>query len=227
MTADAGGRDAGMPGIDMGVFAPVLDGVLYPGEWDLADVSVSHVTSEWGAGNVLTELHATLQADGLWIAVVGHVDSGNAIVVYVDNAQDDGVGVADLSTLTDSTGAIDDALSAGFTTPTGFAADVAWATTAMSHAASDFDDTQGWRDIATDGADFHWLSASEARTNCGPDSCEAFLPRALLGGTAPRTVALFARIVNHDGMVSPNQTLPEDDLGTHPRMVTSVVGFRE
>lgn len=219
--ADAGVDSGGDASLDGGPPAPVIDGTLGPTEWRGATV-VSDTTATAWAGNELRAMRALVRDEGLYIAVDGAIAGGNAIVVYVDRARAGSAGVS-LGSLTDSSGALDDALSAGFTTPPDVLPDLAWGTLDLSRTAAPSDDRMGWRDLGRGTpADLHWVT--DAQSACGATSCETFLPRSSLdlGVTGARTIAIFARITNHDGTVSPNQTLPTDDP-TMPRVVTQLV----
>ena len=77
---------------------------------------------------------APVSANGSAAPTRSSIIFGNAIVVYVDSGLDDGAGVSDFTTLTDATGALDDAISADFVVPTGFAADFAFGTTTMQRS---------------------------------------------------------------------------------------------
>lgn len=222
---DAGPGDAGEdagPDFDGGPAPIVVDGVIRAGEWDEATCVSNAVASDWTGANSLMRLCATVRGADLVLAVEGLVEPANAIVVYVDRALGETDGIADLSTLTDSTGDLDDAISAGITTPAEVHADWAWGTRDMARTAVDFDARMGWRGIATDGTDFAWVSAADAPTSCGTTACETRIALAQLGGTSPATIGLFARIVNGDGSMSPNQCLPEDDAAM-PRVVHTIV----
>ena len=85
----------------------------------------------------------------------------------------------------------------------------------------------GWRDLVRGtAADLYWILPATAPTTCGAGACEARIPLTELGGTAPRRVGLFARIVNGNGSMSPNQTIPMD-VPTMPRSVSMVLELRE
>lgn len=218
---DAGPGDAG-PGYDAGPSPIVVDGVMRAGEWDDATCVTNAVASGWTGANSLMRMCATVRGPDLVLAVEGLVEPTNAIVVYVDRELGDAYGIADLSTLTDSSGDLDDALSAGIVTPAEFHADWAWGTRDMARTAVDFDARMGWRDIATDVTDFAWVSAADAPTSCGTTVCETRIALTRIGGVSPSMIGLFARIVNADGSMSPNQCLPEDDAAM-PRVVHTLL----
>ncbi len=218
-SADAG-RDAGP------LVAPTIDGVVGAVEWAAA-VSATSATATLWTGNQLTALRAVAISGTLYLAIEGRVDGGNAMVVYIDGDPGGLHGVASLASLTDSIGALDDGISAGFTTPATFRADVAWGTLDLARAFVGADDRIGFRDLSVSTSDLAWVTGGTARTACTATACEMSIPTAMLGASAsPRTIQLFARIVNHDGTMSPNQTLPMDDASM-PRVVTMVLEVSE
>ncbi len=220
-TPDAGSRDGGRAdassdahaGGDGGTSGIVIDGVIGATEWSTALAARNTVASAWGEANVLSRVLAIVADGSLYVAVEGSLESGaeNAILVYVDAERGSGAGVEDPITLSDGEGALDNALSAGLTTPSDFEADYAWGTRDMDCASTGFDDRMGWRDIATDPGDFAWVDSAEAPTSCGATACETRIALATLGGSATGTIALFARLGNTDGTALSNQTVPEDD----------------
>lgn len=218
--------DAPVPPSDAGVAPPTIDGVITAGEWGAATVATDTTTTIW-AGNELRGLRALLLPDALYLAVEGRIEGGNAIAVYVDRDRDEAVGVASLATLTDNSGALDAAITAGFGTPAPFRTDLVLGTLDLARAASGSDDRMGWRDLVRGAAgDLFWITAATAPVVCSATVCESRLPRSELGGTAPRRLGIFARIVNADGSMSPNQTLPSDDPSM-PRTVSVVLELTE
>jgi len=218
---DGGRLDAG-PRPDGGGGGIVIDGVVSDAEWAGAMMVANSVATDWGVGlNALSRLRAVVRDGSLFVAVEGRVESssGNAILLYVDNDLPGTAGVADLFSLVDSTGALDDALSAGLSTPSGFDADLAWGTRAMGRAAAGFDEDMGWRDVAADVGNFSWVDSAEAPTSCGADACETRIPLSALGGPSSGTLAMFARIGNADGTAFSNQCLPED-MSAMPQSVS-------
>lgn len=227
---DAGGASDG-GAIDGGPIAPpVVDGVIGATEWATATSATETTTTAW-TGSELRGLRAILTADSLYVAIEGTVEGGNGIVVYVDRARSAAEGVV-LSTLTDSSGALDDAMTAGFTTPADFRADLGWGTLDLGRAATASDARMGWRDFirATSPGDLYWIDAAIAPTTCSATACETRLPRSVLdmgsGVARPRTISIFARIVNPDGTMSPNQTLPMD-VAAAPRTVSVVLSLTD
>lgn len=219
--ADAG-TDSGLDAsLDGGPPAPVIDGTLGPTEWRGATVASDATATDW-SGNELRALRALVRDEGLYLAIDGTIAGGNAIAVYVDRARADAPGVT-LASLTDASGALDNALTAAISTPADVRPDLAWGTLDLSRAATASDDRMGWRDLGRGtAADLYWVT--DAQSACGASSCETFLPRSSLdlGVTGTRTIAIFARITNHDGTMSPNQTLPTDDPSM-PRVAMQLV----
>jgi hypothetical protein len=222
--ADAGpdaGHDAATP------TPPTIDGVVGSTEWAGAASATNAVATSW-TGNQLTALRAVAIGGTLYLAIEGQVQANNGMVVYLDGDPGGSHGIADLTTLTDSTPSypgLDDVVSAGFTQPATFRADLAWGTTVMSHLASASDPLTGFRDITTNVNDFGWLSGTQ--TACTAAACEASVVLSALGPAAsPRTIAIFARIAGPNGLQSPNQTLPPDDA-SNPRVVSVVMTIHE
>jgi hypothetical protein len=185
----------------------VLDGVV-DGEWDDAACVTSEVDTD-RPGSTLTRLCAFLDEGHLFVAVEGTLAGSDALVVYLDRELGGSDGVSDLSDLADEDGALDVALSRALSTPAGFAADFAWGTTVVPRTPVGLDETAGWREL-DDPTELGWIAAEDAPLVCGADACETRIPLSRLGGEAPRTLALFARIARGDGGLT-NQTLPEDD----------------
>jgi len=231
-----GGRDGGRDGaVDAGAPSspPVIDGIVGIDEWAAATQVSTAIVSAWSP-NRLSVMRARLLPTGLYLAIEGFVESGtsaNALVVYVDRARGSTEGVGSLASLTDTSGALDNAVTAPFVTPSDVRVDFAWGTNAMSRSASGSDERTGWRDLVrgTPG-DLFWVPATDAPTVCSATACETYLPRTLLdaglGAARPRSVALFARIVNSDGSMSPNQSLPEDASST-PFTVSTLMTLTE
>jgi hypothetical protein len=235
-----GGRDAAVPtdssrdavaALDVPTAAPpAIDGVIGPTEWAGAAMAAGATPTIW-TGNELLSIRALLLGGGLYLAIEGRIEGGNSIVVYVDRTRGASEGVT-LASLTDSTGALDSSITAGFATPSDVRPDLGWGTLDLSRAATGADDRMGWRDFvrAASPDDLYWILPIEAPTVCGAAACEAMLPRAALdlgsGAMRPRTVAIFARIANHDGTMSPNQTLPMDDPAM-PRTVSALLEIAE
>jgi hypothetical protein len=208
---------------DAGPRGPQIDGVVIDDEWDGATIADEDVATD-RPGSVLTRMRALIDDGRLFVAVEGTLASGDALVVYVDRALGSPDGVADPSDLSDESGALDAALSETITTPSELAADFAFGTTLMSHTAAGLDDTQGWRDLS-DPTSFRWIAAETAPMACGDAGCEAAIGLDELGGTAPRTIAIFARIVRAEGGLT-NQTLPSDDA-SDPTTVSALLTVDE
>ncbi len=231
--------------------APAVDGTLGAGEYAAAvTVNNTVLPSAWGP-NELRSLSACFDDSTLYLALRGSVEGGlpggtaNSIVLYVDRDFRGGpggtaTGISLFSALTDRSGRLDSALSAAFR-PTamvdGFGVEAAfgvWGTRAFTAMASD--ETQGWRLFWPAGgmpdrrSDFAYVNAGvttacQDRPGTMDDVCETAIRwTSLFEGARPAltTIALFARIVNSDGSMSPDQTLPQDDPSS-PRSVSRVL----
>ncbi len=230
--ADAGMDDAGTDAADAGADTgalptPTIDGVIMPGEWGDVSVVTNGEATLWD-GNELRSLRAFTDGTDLWVALEGIVEGTpateiNAIVLYVDNdLSDTTTGVLDPIDLTDGVGPLDDALSAGYRTDPPFRADYAFGTRGMNESADGTDPRIGWRDVASNVADFAWVSGAEAPAVCGTDACETRIPLTTLGAVAGATIAMFARINDGAGMAFNNaQCLPEDN----PSDTTTVTAY--
>lgn len=210
---DAGYRDGGRPDAhvvrrDAGPPGPDLDGVLDDADWDDGVTSEASVETD-RPGSTLTRLSALIDDDRLFVGVEGTIATGDSIVVYVDRDLGGEDGIAP-SALADADGALDAAITQPSLDAAGFAIDFAWGTTIMPHTAVGLDDQAGWRDVASDPALYAMIAGEEAPTVCSATACETAIELDALGGAAPRTIALFARIVRAGGGFT-NQTLPEDD----------------
>ncbi len=206
---------------DAGPEDPIIDGTVGDAEWAGATTATSAVTSD-EPGSTLTELRAILQSDRLAIAVTGTIADGDAIVVYVDCDFEGPGGLPSGTSLGDTVGTLDTAISQpSLVVPSGFRMDFAWGTAAMPHTAAGTDEVSGWRDVASDPAHFTTIAATSGPSVCSGTACEAAIPLDVLGGSAPRHIALFARIVRADGTLT-NQTLPADD-GAHPEVVSALL----
>ena len=188
---------------------PIVDGVIGSDWIGVMPSSINGQSSNWGVGQ--NELHAVyLAQDATWlyVAVDGLVEPGNAIVGYIDTDFGMGSGSVDFSTLTDSSGALDDALSNGmFMESSDFGAEVAFGTVGMA-SCSNLEDAAGWRRLKP-GNDLPWLQGEVQAT---PNGFEARIALATLypNGMAVdgTSLALVLRIVSADGSSLSNQVLP-------------------
>ncbi len=193
---------------------PVVDGTITVGAGDWSEgqrVGTCETPSDWGA-NVLHALYVAYDQTNLYIGVTGSVEAQNALAVYIDTDYGPSSrGLSALGSATDNDGALDNALSSVITIAhTAFRADWAVGTKGMASAGSALSDNAGWRDVATDPADFHWKSGVLVSGSAG---FEAAIPLTdLFGGLPPdgTQVAVFARLVNEDGQYLSNQTVPMD-----------------
>ena len=194
---------------------PVIDGSITVGENDWREnqkVGTNTTASDWGA-NTLQELYMAYDQTHLYIGVVGTVEMQNAIAVYLDlDYGPTSRGIDSIASTTDNDGALDNAMSSAITIEHAeFRADWAVGTKGMASVTSDLSDNAGWRDIATNPADFHWKSGIVI---AGTNSVEAAIPFNELFGSLPvngTRIAVFARLVNEDGQYMANQSLPEDN----------------
>lgn len=216
---DGGTFDAGPIRIrDAGPTSPVVDGMLTEGEWEGAALAEADVETD-REGSTLTGLRALIEDERLYVGVQGTVASGDSIVIYIDRDLDGTHGVG-AGALTDAEGTLDAVLAQPtLSLPSGFAIDFAWGTTRMPFAAVGLDDAIGWRDVTADP--FEVIDAEGAPSACTASGCETSIPLSILGGSRPRTIALFARIVRAEGGLT-NQTLPADDEAA-PRTVHALL----
>jgi len=186
-------------------------------DWNpLWKVAEGNTTSLWGTGNRLEGLWVALDDTHLYLGIQGTCEPDNAIVAFLDRDFGSGTGLADLTRLTDGTGALDNAISCGLkVTAAGFGADKAMGTKGMaSFTCTDPDnqaggDAAGWRDLGNP-QDLGWDCGAVVT---GTGVVEASIPLAsfLGGGGIPsggRRVALVVRLVNHDGFVPSDQAIP-------------------
>ena len=218
----------------------VVDGLLSDWPSDAFIVGASDVVSAWGDGNVLRGLRVAYDATTLYIAVTGRTErtpNPNALVLYLDKDFGAGTGIAHIAALTDSTGALDNACSSGFDARgvAGFGAEFCVGTWGMS-AISTADgfpatDKAGLRDI-TVVDNFGYAVDAMARSlvtvavnETAPGAVEFAIPLTALYPAGVPTggarLALFARITNPDGTLSPNHSLPQETSAT-PFAVTQV-----
>ncbi len=211
-SADSGTRDSGLDsGADAGTPSVSVDGTVTDTEWAGAAVARNTSDTDWGAGlNHLEVLRLAVVGPDLYLAIEGAMESTNAIVAYVDVKLGAAGGVSDLGTLTDTTGNLDNAVSATLVASSSFKADYAFGTRVMSHSGFSFDDAFGWRDVASDSANFAWVDSAVAPGVCSANACETRIPLASLGAASGDTIGVFVRLGNAMGNDFSNQTLPQD-----------------
>lgn len=228
-TTDSGTRDSGMP-VDSGMLAPpTVDGTLSAGEWDGAALATNTTPTAW-TGTEIRSLRATVRGGALYVAVELSIQaaSNNGVVVFVDRDLDAADGFANMALLTDGAGALDNAISPGPSTTytlsvTGLRPDFAWATLDLARSVTTSEDRMGWRDLvgSVSGADLAWVvEAATNQTSCSATVCETRITTARLGAVG--RIGLFARVVNSDGTMSPNQTAPMD-MPAAPRTVSMIL----
>jgi hypothetical protein len=199
---------------------PTLDGEIDTttgNDWDDAFLAgQNNAGGNWNP-NHMDSLYVCFDDISLYLGLTGWVEAGigNAIVVYIDVDYGPGTGVANMNTLTDTDGAIDNAISSKCNvTAGGFGAEYAVGTVGMAEVESgNLVGDAGLRRFVSPGApdNFDWL-ASTVRTNSTGVEVAIGLD-VLLGGLPPEgaRLAIFARLVNADGQFLSNDTLPLDN----------------
>ncbi len=206
---------------------PVLDGRVGTDWADAFLLAENMVPTDWGPGlNELSRLYAAYDEQFLYVAIRGRCEADNAIVGYVDLDPSHGTGLVDMSVLTDSTGALDDALSSlVVVVEPGFGAEMAFGTKGMAQATGFVGagttppecDLAGWRALANP-ADLAWiLVGGEVLTDTDEGGVETWIPLSLLYPdgipAAGATLGIVVRLVNHDGTATSNQALPAEASG--------------
>lgn len=204
---------------------PTIDGVLNIGDGDWTEdqrVAVGTTDTDWG-DNYMDALFVAYDDTHFYIGVSGWVEEENAIAVYIDvDYGPESGGLRNIASATDNDGALDSSLSADITlTDSSYGADMAVGTVGMASVFDGMDDNAGWRRIGENPADFPWIVGTVAS---GANAMEAAVSLEELFGGVPEAgarVALFARLVNHDGQHLANQTLPQDNPD-NPKTVSEV-----
>ncbi|MFO0627267.1 MAG: hypothetical protein U0325_16780 [Polyangiales bacterium] len=211
---------------------PILDGVLGTDWPSVSLVAENPTPSPWGpALNALRALRVAWDDQNLYVGVSGVVESTNALVVFLDrDVSTSPTGLRAPSSLTDSTGALDDAVSCAIdATPAGFGAEFAWGTVGMQRkSATELRPEVGLRDVtcARCAGDLGWIAGDAAVCVGGATpACEVAIPWVAIYGQAGRpprpTLGLFVRVTNRDGSaVAPQVSLPRDP-SSNARAVTA------
>ncbi|MEZ4393111.1 MAG: hypothetical protein R3A48_18645 [Polyangiales bacterium] len=203
---------------------PTIDGVL-GGDWPAGSVvAVNAAPSPWGPTmNALRALRVAWDDANLYVGVDGVVEPSNAISVWIDRDYAPGAaatGVLAPSSLTDATGALDNAISCAIDAlPLGFGAELVWATLGMQRKTpAELRPEVGLRNVSCPACagDFSWVmgDAAVCATGATP-ACEVAIPwTAIYGGSGrpplPR-LGVFVRVTNGDGAsVAPQVGLPLD-----------------
>ena len=202
--------------------SPTVDGLLGD-DWPAGTLVAENATpSPWGPSlNALRALRVAWDDANLYVGVSGVVEATNALVLFVDrDVSATSTGLRAPSSLTDGTGALDDALSCAIdSTPAGFGAEIAWGTVGMQRkGGTELRPEIGLRDLACPrcAADLGWIVGDTAVCVGGATpACEVAIPwTAIFGpsGRPPRpSLALFARVTSRDGSaVAPQVSLPRD-----------------
>lgn len=216
---DVPGAQVGAPG------TPTVDGVL-GADWPAGSLAATNAEpSPWGPTlNALRSLRVAWDAQRLYLGIEGTVEARNAIAVYLDRdfvPGDAATGLTRIDTLTDATGALDDALSAAIVAlPGSFGAELAWGTLGMQRkAATELRADIGLRDLACPrcAGDLAWVMGDQVECVGGASpGCEVALPWSSIYGPAGRPpsprLGLFVRLVSASGAsVAPGQCLPPQD----------------
>jgi hypothetical protein len=197
---------------------PDLDGEIGT-DWDEAFLAGENNAGGNWSPNHMDSLYVCFDDANLYLGLEGWVESGigNAIVLYIDVDHGPATGVANMNTLTDADGAVDNAISSKCNvTAGGFGAEFAVGTVGMAGVESaDLVGEAGLRRFVSPGApdNFDWL-ASTVRTSPTGHGIEAAIGLdVLLGGLPPEgaRLAVFARLLNADGQFLSNDTLPLDN----------------
>lgn len=203
---------------------PILDGWVGT-DWDETFlVAENMVTTDWGQGlNELSRLYAAWDDQFFYVGIRGRCEANNAIVGYVDVDLGLDTGLKDMGAITDTTGALDNALSSQVVVhEPRFGAEMAFGTKGMAEAYGFVGsgttppecDLAGWRWLGNP-ADLAWiLSGGEVLTDLDKGGVETWIPLSFLypnGIPADgATVGLVVRLLNHDGMATSNQALPAE-----------------
>jgi len=201
---------------------PVLDGRVGT-DWDETfRVASNAVPTNWGPGlNELEALYVAYDQQFLYIGIRGVCEPMNAIVGYLDLDFQAGTGFASPNMLQDSQGALDNALSmVAILSVPGFGAEFGFGTVGMAEATGFAGrdppppalDSAGWRQLH-DANDLWWvLAGGEVLADPDEHGVETWVPLSVLfpdgppaGGT---TIALVVYLVNADGTLTSNQSLP-------------------
>lgn len=199
---------------------PTLDGTITANDWPTELRIGTNTVSTWGS-NELKALYAAYDDTSFYVAVEGRAEAQNAIVGYLGTTQL-AIGTADLRTLSDGNGALDDALSGPwYSNVAGFAAQFGFGSFGTADdLVDDAQDGRGLRAFGCEGclANFAWSRATVRR---GANAVEfafpwndgtvqnppnAFVPFPAGGAT----FRLFVRLVTQDGQTYPADSLPQD-----------------
>jgi hypothetical protein len=197
------------------VLSPTVNGGLGNNEWPSAYVLADNDTATtWGTGlNELGSLYAAFDANNLYIAVTGKSEANNAVVVYIDTDFGAGSGPAQMTTLSDNDGILDDALSGTLSVDVaGFGADFACGSVGMASFSQGSPlggaNAAGWRKLDPLN-NFPWLDGNAIASG----ALEFSLPlSALFPSGVPKAgveVGLVVRLGNQFGSAYSNQSLPD------------------
>lgn len=225
---------AGKAGTKANAFAfvpkgtPTVDGDV-GSDWDESwRVATNELAGDWGDANALTALYVAFDDANLYVGVQGkcQIDEANqiwnTIAVYVDRDYGAGTGASDMTSLTDTSIGIDDAVaSKAKVTAAGFGAEVAVATKGMVSVAETGTDA-GWRLLNPPG-DFFWMTGE---VKAGAAGFEAKVPLATFFSdaipAAGANLAFLVRLVDKTGDYTSNAQLPQSFNAGDPWVSSSV-----
>jgi hypothetical protein len=207
--------------------SPIVDGSIaddWPAGYAVGD---DDTESDWGVGlNEMRALSVAWDDEALYVGIAGLCESDNAVVFYLDVDYGAGSGLRDATVIGDADGALDIALGGRVVvSDPAFGADWAGGTRGMASVAEGaLSGDAGWRWLGN-ASDLGWFEGAVASGT----AVEASIPmQTILPGGVPgsgATLAIFARLVNRDGELLANQTLPFDDPAA-PSDVSIVATFR-
>ncbi len=203
---------------------PIIDGSIDAGWNAAATYSGAHSWDSVSSPNSLHALYLAYDDSNLYVAISGTVTSPNAIVVYIDTNYDAShTGGVMISSFTDNTGLLDNAVSANpVTQPDSFSAAWAVGTVGMASVSNSTSDTAGWRETGPYPSNFHWVTGDLA---CGVGCFESRVPLAsLFHGSPPSqcSIAFVVRIVDGTGQYFASDAIPEEASSDH---ISSVYQF--
>src|SRR5439155_1118750 len=117
---------------------PTIDGTI-GADWTAeAILATNAAPTGWGAGlNELRSVRVCYDATNLYLGIDGEDEAANAIVLYLDRDDGSSTGINTPTGFRDNTGALDDAISAAFSSfPGGLGIDWAWGTRGRASATT-------------------------------------------------------------------------------------------
>lgn len=210
---------------------PQVDGVL-SSDWNAMSLAaLNDVLSNWNDAidtskiNELSQLWVAYDASNLYVGLQGSVEKQNAIVCYLDVDFGGGTGSSSPSSITDSSGAVDNALGNLLSSDnSSIGLDFAFATVGMgSFAGGDLggSTSAGWRGLSN-LSDLAWLQGVVLTSG---KSVEASIALSVLypGGIPDggSLLKIACGISNKDGSAVSNQSLPPQVSASSPGSLAS------